>query len=197
MPLLGRGHIGPSGREVPSAVFHGLSTWHLVPQWYSRKSLHDAGELRSNYRDGQMHQRLMQVLRDHQGHHILAQTEAAKIACSDTAAEADIVLDCIAPGLAVPLAPEALEDTLASALGAIVACAQECVAQAGITPDKMQAVYLTGGSSALAPLGEALARVFPQATLTVGDRFTSVAAGLAYGGAALGAGAEILDEIAA
>ncbi len=197
MPLLGRGHIGPSGREVPSAVFHGLSTWHLVPQWYSRKSLHDAGELRSNYRDGQMHQRLMQVLRDHQGHHILAQTEAAKIACSDTAAEADIVLDCIAPGLAVPLAPEALEDTLASALGAIVACAQECVAQAGIAPDKMQAVYLTGGSSALAPLGEALARVFPQATLTVGDRFTSVAAGLAYGGAALGAGAEILDEMAA
>jgi hypothetical chaperone protein len=178
-------------------VFHGLSTWHLVPQWYSRKSLHDAGELRSNYRDGQMHQRLMQVLRDHQGHHILAQTEAAKIACSDTAAEADIVLDCIAPGLAVPLAPEALEDTLASALGAIVACAQECVAQAGVTAEKLQAVYLTGGSSALAPLGEALARVFPQATLTVGDRFTSVAAGLAYGGAALGAGAEILDEIAA
>ena len=115
----------------------------------------------------------------------------------NTAANADIRLDCIAPGLAVPLAPEALEDTLASALGAIVACAQECVAQAGIAPDKMQAVYLTGGSSALAPLGEALARVFPQATLTVGDRFTSVAAGLAYGGAALGAGAEILDEIAA
>ena len=48
MPLLGLGHTGPHGRSMPSSLFHALSTWHLVPQCYTRKSLHDAAQLRSD-----------------------------------------------------------------------------------------------------------------------------------------------------
>jgi hypothetical chaperone protein len=44
-------------------------------------------------------------------------------------------------------------------------------------------VYLTGGSSALRPLMEALQAAMPGATLVSGDRFGGVAAGLAYAGA--------------
>jgi hypothetical chaperone protein len=44
-------------------------------------------------------------------------------------------------------------------------------------------VYLTGGSSALQPLMDALQAALPGATLVPGDRFGGVAAGLAYAGA--------------
>ena len=186
MPLLGLGHVGPHGRSMPSSLFHALSTWHLVPQCYTRKSLHDAAQLRSDYTEPHLHERLMHVLHERQGHRILAHTEAAKIDCSNTHADAHIALDCIAPHLSVPLTPAGLDATLQAQVASIVACAQACVARSGVPASRLQALYLTGGSSALAPLGVALGRAFPGAQRVTGDRLGSVAAGLAYGGAALG-----------
>jgi hypothetical chaperone protein len=46
----------------------------------------------------------------------------------------------------------------------------------------IDAIYLTGGSSALAPLVQALEQTFAGATLVHGDRFGGVAAGLAWAG---------------
>ena len=186
MPLLGLGHTGPHGRSMPSSLFHALSTWHLVPQCYTRKSLHDAAQLRTDYREPALHKRLMHVLHERQGHRILAHTETAKIACSNTRADAQLELDCIERGLSVPLTPTGLDDTLQTQMGSIVACALECAARAGLAPHSIDALYLTGGSSALAPLAVALGQAFPGARLLTGDRLGSVAAGLAYGGAALG-----------
>jgi len=51
----------------------------------------------------------------------------------------------------------------------------------------VDAVYLTGGSSALRPLVDALRLAMPQATLVEGNRFGGVAAGLAYAGARVAA----------
>lgn len=180
MPLLGLGHVGPSGREVPSGVFFDLSTWHLIHQSYARKSLAHAADLRDAYTDRVLHQRLLHVLQERVGHHILANVEAAKITCSLSNAEATIDLDCIARGLTARLTPEGLAQALQAQLERVVQCAQECVALAGVArPD---AVYLTGGSSALAPLQTAMQALFPQARMVAGDRFGSVAAGLAYAG---------------
>ncbi len=62
----------------------------------------------------------------------------------------------------------------------VVACAQDCVRLAALGHDSLDAVYLTGGSSALRPFQEALRRAFPDATLVEGDFFGGVASGLAY-----------------
>ncbi len=180
MPLLGLGHTGPSGREVPSGIFFDLSTWHLIHQSYSRKSLAQAADLRDAYRDRTLHQRLLHVLQERVGHHILANVESAKIACSLSGAQATVDLDCIARSLTAQISPEGLAQALQAQLARVVQCAQECVALAGVArPD---AVYLTGGSSALAPLQTALQAVFGDTRMVVGDRFASVAAGLAYAG---------------
>ncbi len=180
MPLLGLGHTGPSGREVPSGVFFDLSTWHLIHQSYARKNLAHAADLRDAYTDRALHQRLLHVLQERVGHHILANVETAKIACSLSGAAATVDLDCIARDLTAQISPEGLAQALQAHLARVVQCAQECVALAGVArPD---AVYLTGGSSALAPLQTALQALFPQTRMVAGDRFGSVAAGLAYAG---------------
>jgi len=177
MPLLGLGHIGPSGREVPSPVFFRLSTWHLIHQCYSRSNLHEAGDLRHSYADRVLHRRLMHVLHARDGHRILAGVEAAKIACSNSGVATPLDLDCIEHGLVAQLSPAGLGETLQDRLEDVVDCARACVRTAGIGPP--EAVYLTGGSSALAPLGAAFEAAFPGVRTVTGDRFGSVVAGLA------------------
>ena len=181
MPLLGYGHVGLSGREVPSGMFFDLSTWHLIHHAYARKSVHHAQELWTDYTDIALHKRLMQVLNEHHGHRLLAHVEAAKIACSVTNADTAIDVACIGEDLQARLSPAALEQALHAQLEKIVACAQQCVSAAGLA--SVDAVYLTGGSSALRPLMDALQRVFPAASMVQGDLFGGVAAGLAYSGA--------------
>jgi len=181
MPLLGYGHVGPSGREVPSGVFFDLSTWHLIHHAYARKSVHHAQELWTDYTDLALHKRLMRVLNEHHGHRLLAHVEAAKIACSVSNADTTIDVACIGDDLQALLSPVALEQALHAQLQKIVACAQQCVSDSGLA--SVDAVYLTGGSSALRPLMDALQSVFPAASMVQGDLFGGVAAGLAYSGA--------------
>ncbi|MDP2000102.1 MAG: Hsp70 family protein [Rhodoferax sp.] len=186
MPHLGLGHTGPSGREVPSSVFFDLSTWHLIHHAYSRKSLAQATELWRSYTDRRLHERLMDVLRERQGHQILAHVEEAKISCSMSSAPADIDLDCVEPGLTAALTPEHMRALLAQQVGTVVQCAKACVERAASGSAAIDVVYLTGGSSALTPLVDALNLAFPGASLVKGDRFGGVAAGLAWAGFAAG-----------
>ena len=69
------------------------------------------------------------------------------------------------------------------AINQIVQCAQQCVQRSGLA--SVDTIYLTGGSSALRPLVEALRTAMPEATLVEGNRFGGVAAGLGYAGATL------------
>jgi hypothetical chaperone protein len=111
MPLLGLDHVGPSGREVPSGIFHDLATWHLIHHAYARARLHHAAELWTAYANLALHRRLMHVLQQRLGHQLLANVEAAKIACANAAHSADIDLACIEPTLHATLAPETLNQT--------------------------------------------------------------------------------------
>jgi hypothetical chaperone protein len=184
MPLLGYRHQGTGGRPVPNSVFFDLATWHLIHQAYTRRALHFAAELRPSYADPVLHQRLMQVLGGQHGHRLLSAVEAAKIACSESGQLAAIDLAFLGAGLVAGIDTGRLQEALQTSVAQVVQCAQACVHAAGRT--SVDVVYLTGGSSALRPLVEALRAAMPQAQLVEGNRFGGVAAGLAHAGAAVG-----------
>ena len=181
MPHLGYKHVGTGGRIVPSSVFFDLSTWHLIHQAYTRKALHFAKELWTDYTDQTLHRRLMNALEEQHGHRMLASVEAAKIACSISGADAAVDLDFLDRSLAAHIDAEGMEAALHTSIAQVVQCAQACVAAAGL--QGVDAVYLTGGSSALRTLIAALRDAMPDATLVEGNRFGGVAAGLAWAGA--------------
>ena len=187
MPLLGYRHIGTGGRPVPNSVFFDMTTWHLIHQAYTRKAMHFAKELWTDYKDQTLHARLMDALEGQHGHRMLAGVEAAKIACSISGADALVDLDFLGHGpsehLGATISAPGMADTLQQALTQVVECAQQCVERSGLPG--VDAVYLTGGSSALRPLVEALRATMPNATLVEGNRFGGVAAGLGYAGAAM------------
>ncbi|RYF01498.1 MAG: Hsp70 family protein [Comamonadaceae bacterium] len=180
MPLLGFRHRGPHGREVPSRVFFDLATWHLIPWQYSAKSMRDAQQLRGDYSKPVLHDRLMSVLNERWGHRLANEVEQAKIAASQQGASAPIALDWLDGGLGVAITPEDLAQHLHASLAQVAECAQECLRLAGVTHHDIGAIYLTGGSSALRALRDALGTAFPGTPQVEGDLFGGVATGLAY-----------------
>lgn len=186
MPCLGYKHIGTGGRPVPSSVFFDLSTWHLIHQAYTRKAMHFAKELWTDFTDQSLHARLMDALEGQYGHRMLAAVEAAKIACSSTGDDARVALEFLANMQAVEppqVTAAGMQTGLQDAVAQVVRCAQDCVQLSGL--EKVDVVYLTGGSSALRPLVAALQMAMPHAQLVSGNQFGGVAAGLAYAGSVL------------
>lgn len=180
MPLLGYRHLGPEGREVPHRVFLDLSTWHLIQWQYLPRALSQAQNLRTNYSDQKLHQRLMKVLREREGHRIAFEVEQAKIRCSVSDGATQVDLSCLEPHLSAPMAPSDMQTQLGAQLARTVACARECVQAAGLEDGDLGAIYLTGGSSALLPFQRALQAAFPTVPMVTGDLFGGVASGLAY-----------------
>ena len=180
MPLLGHRHTGPQQREVPSRVFFDLSTWHLIHWLYQPRAISQAQSLRSNYADPRLHQRLMTVLAQRHGHRIAYELEQAKIRCSQQDQGTRVDLSHVEPGLGATMETADLREHLAALLARTVACARDCVQRAGLGDGALDAIYLTGGSSALRPFQQALQAEFAGVPLVEGDLFGGVASGLAY-----------------
>jgi hypothetical chaperone protein len=160
-------------------VFYDLATWHLIQWQYSPKALRDAQALRTDYRDPQLHQRLMAVLEERLGHRLADAVEQAKIQASSTGGDALLDLGWLETGLQTGITQD----------GCTARCrhrwcrwwsAQHCVQLAGLPAGGVDAIYLTGGSSALRTLRDALAQAFPAVPQVEGDLFGGVATGLAY-----------------
>jgi hypothetical chaperone protein len=180
MPLLGYGHLGPDSREVPNRVFFELATWHLINWQYQPKAMVQAKALQTNYTDVRLHDRLMRVLTERYGHHMAHDVEQAKIRCSQTNSDSDIDLSYLEANLAASLSTADLHAHLAQLLANTVTCARECVQRACLTHGKPDAIYLTGGSSALRTFQQALQTEFSGVPLVEGDLFGGVASGLVY-----------------
>ena len=180
MPLMGYRHRGPQQREVPSRIFFDLSTWHLINWLYQSRALTQARSLRSNYADPSLHERLMKVLNHRQGHHVAHELEQAKIRCSQSLAGTTVDLSFIERGCSVHLTPADMQEHLAGLLQRVVTSALDCVQRANLKPGQLDAIYLTGGSSALQPFQHALQAEFAGVALVEGDLFGGVATGLAY-----------------
>ena len=180
MPLLGYGHLGPDKREVPNRVFFDLATWHLINWQYQPKAVAQAKALQVNYSDVRLHDRLMRVLTERYGHHMAHDVEQAKIRCSQANSDTNIDLSYLEANLAASLTTEDLHAHLSQLLANTVACARKCVQLAGLTNGKPDAIYLTGGSSALRTFQEALQAEFAGVPLVEGDLFGGVASGLVY-----------------
>ncbi|MFT3663962.1 Hsp70 family protein [Piscinibacter sp.] len=181
LPAFGYGSLGPSlngapPREVPSGVYFDLATWHLINTVYNPQRVAELRAMRGFYADARQHQRLMTVVDERLGHELAARAEAAKIAVAE-GGRSTIDLSSVERGLAVELSePQALA-ALEHDMGRIVEAARETARAAGL--GAVDALYFTGGSTGLRLLAQRIAAAFPGARIVRGDRFASVAGGLA------------------
>lgn len=180
MPRLGLGARGPAAagaREVPSAIYHDLATWHLINTCYRPQRVAELRAMADWYDDPVPHRRLMQVLDQRLGHDLTARSEAAKIEAG-SAGVARIDLSRVEPGLEATLDEATALRALDGDLERIVAAARQTLRLAAVDADAVQALYFTGGSTGWPPLTQRLAAAFPRARTVHGDRLASVARGL-------------------
>jgi hypothetical chaperone protein len=150
----------------------------LINTVYNPQRVVELRGMRSFYADPVLHGRLMTVVTRHYGHDLVARAESAKIAVAAGGATT-LELGHVEPGLASRLDAAAAHAALDADLERIVDAARTTVDQAGVAPGDVDALYLTGGSTGLDTLSERLARAFAGTRVVRGDRFASVATGLA------------------
>ena len=182
LPVLGYGAFGPAApgapaREVPSAIYFDLATWHLINTVYNPLRIAELRQMRGFYAEPKHHARLLCVLAERLGHDLLARAETAKIEVSEGGTDR-VDLGRVEAGLAVELSSATAHRALDADADRIVAAARETVGQAGLHARAIDALYFTGGSTGLRLLTDRLAASFPAAKVVHGDRFASVATGL-------------------
>lgn len=180
LPLVGLGAQGPDGqgaRQVPSTIYHDLATWHLINTCYRPRRVAEWRAMADWFTDPELHRRLMRVLELRLGHELAAKSEAAKISAA-AGTPAQVALDALAPGLVATVDEALAVGAIHADLDRIVEAAVRTVRDAGLAPERLDALYFTGGSTGLAPLTERLSARFATARPVQGDRLASVATGL-------------------
>lgn len=178
MPHFGRGSLyGSKKLEMPKAIYWDLSTWSNINSVYEHKVSAMLRSLRKEAQSPALLDRLLSVIESRSGHRLISDIERAKIALSsETSATVD--LGYVESGFAVTVGRDAFVTSIADLLTRIETCIRSTVADAGLAPDKINTVFLTGGSSMALPVQALVRAMFAQATITSGDVFGAVGKGL-------------------
>jgi hypothetical chaperone protein len=178
MPLLGLGtQLVEKELPMPSALYHELATWATINFAYTYKNEREVAELVSLAREPEKVERLLTVLRQRLGHRLAFAVEDGKIALSaeDCAA---VPLGFLEAGLAVTATRADFDRAIEDRTERLHRAARHCIAAAGLRPDGIDTIFLTGGSSRVPAVRAAIARASPAARLAGGSDLLSVALGL-------------------
>ena len=187
MPLLGLGSPMRRGDlAVPNAYFHDLATWSAINRLYNQKTLREIDEVIRDCARPALVARLRAVVEGERGHALAGAVEGAKIAASE-AGTTELDLGFVERGLAAPVDRSALSAQTGDLARAVAARIGRCLAQAGLAPERIDALFLTGGSTGLPHLRAALTSTLPAARVVEGDTFGSVGLGLTIEAARRGA----------
>jgi hypothetical chaperone protein len=184
MPHLGKGTelrkiMGPGSSPTPNAIFNDLATWEMIPFLYTPQNRRLAAEMVRLAHQPEKLSRLAKVLEEELGHDMSFAVERGKIAANGGEEAANIFLDKIEAGLAIPLSAEALTASLAQHADALAKGARETLRIAGLEVACVDRVVYVGGSSLMSMVSQTMKAQFPQAIHAFNDVFTAVADGLA------------------
>ncbi|MDD3182664.1 MAG: Hsp70 family protein [Alphaproteobacteria bacterium] len=184
MPLFGYGSktrplfSGEKILELPSFYFHELATWHRINFLYNNKTLLSIGDIRYRAERQDLLDRFVKIIKNQEGHRLAGDVEAAKIILSEKEV-ASILLEYVEHGLQEPVYRQAFEDSIRQEKNKIILNVRECIKQSGLAPSSINTVFFTGGSTAIPAIARACKDEVPEAKVIEGNRFGSVALGLA------------------
>ena len=179
MPELGYGTPTKDGkRNLPVSYFNDLATWQRINQLYPNKANVDLRQIRQEAAQPHLVERMIDIVRHRQGHALAGLVERAKIDLTEQA-ETVIDLPLTEEKLGIALTAGQLDAAIAAAVQRIVDQMAETVRAAGLVPAQIETLFLTGGSTAIRQVRDAVERMFPHAKVVKGDVFGSVGLGLA------------------
>lgn len=170
-------NIHKPGMILPHPPFANFASWHLINTLYEKSSLLEIKSMRQDIAGKHLIDRFIKVIERREAHRVGIEVEAAKVGLS-AADEVNLCLDFVEQGLDIPVNKAEFNHTIMASCDKVVASMHECLAQAGITPQKVGSVFLTGGTTSVELFRSKLVAGFAHAKIVDGDKFGSVGLGL-------------------
>ncbi|MBY6240960.1 Hsp70 family protein [Methylosinus sp. Sm6] len=172
-----KSHFGGKILPVPNGYFVDLATWHRINLLYTPEISRELLDLEKRSLTPGLLRRLRGAIEARQGHQIALGVEAAKIALS---AEEHGAIDLteIEAGLVIAATRADLQAAVETRLASLRAASAETLRQAGLDAERIDAIFLTGGSTAIPAVRAAVTAIAPKARVVEGDMFGSVGLGL-------------------
>ncbi len=180
MPTLGYGGklIGPKNLNTPNWIYQTLSTWSEVNFIYASKLKSDVNWVIRNGVNKNHMQRLDQVI-DHQyGHKLCHQIEKAKMMLSEKD-HSIIDLNYLEKNSEIKVNGTSIPDILKTEIENFNNAVQETLRICHLSTQRIGTICLTGGSTNLEAVKQAITVLFPHALMVEQDKFSSVCKGLA------------------
>ena len=179
MPELGFGTPTKDGkRNLPVGYFFDLATWQRINLLYTSKAMNDLRQIRYEAARPDLVERMIDIVRHRQGHALAAKVERAKIALTDFS-EARIDLDMLDDKFSLPVTAADLARAITGAVERITDTVTRTLDDAGVDAERIDTLFLTGGSTAIPQVRNGILAMFPKASVVHGDMFGSVGLGLA------------------
>ncbi|MCC3246014.1 Hsp70 family protein [Methylocystis sp. WRRC1] len=182
MPSLGQGSemrvpFGDKILPVANAFFVDLATWHRINLLYTPKVARELREMERHSLSPMKIARLAEVIESRRGHSIALAVENAKIALS---AQESALIDLteIEPDFLIAATDKLLHEAIVDQLGALSRTLRETLKASGLPGQRIDAVFLTGGSTAIPAVRAAVTAQTPAAKIVEGDMFGAVGLGL-------------------
>ncbi|HTI66138.1 MAG TPA: Hsp70 family protein [Caulobacteraceae bacterium] len=183
-PELGKGSDYLSfGKLLPIPVRY-YSTFARWDQLALMRASREMREIRKLVRDAvepEKLERLVEVLDDNHGYLMYRAVSALKQALS-SAHQAEFRFEAGAVSIVRTVARTEFEGWIAPELGRIEQAVDAALADAGLTPDAVDRVFLTGGSSLVPAVRDIFKRRFDPSRIETGNELESIASGLALMG---------------
>lgn len=186
MPLLGKGSsiLGMNGAklEMPASLYYDLTSWHLLNNLYSTKNINDVKNLYLSSEQKPLVKRVITVLEKNLGHYLLQAAEDSKINLS-TILNDTLDISKVEDDLQVLITRESFESYCQDLIDRLKSTIQRTLIIAGIHADRIDSVFLTGGTTQIPAVYQMISSLLPNSKFIVGDIYGSVAKGLAIAAA--------------
>jgi hypothetical chaperone protein len=182
-PLFGDGAVQRStGLPLPRHLFTRLRSWQTILELNTPRNMELIRSLKREFDRPEQLAALETLVEKNYGVAFFQAVEGAKVSLSDHLAT-EVRLVNADLRLHHALTRAAFEETVGPQVRAARGCVELAVSAAGLTPEAIDQVLTTGGSSRIPVFRRMLSEVLPRAKLQESDLFTSVASGLAVSGA--------------
>lgn len=183
-PELGKGSDYVSfGKVLPVPVryYSSFARWDQLALMRTSREMREIRKLVRNAVEPEKLERLIEVIDDNHGYHLYRAVSALKEALS-ARDEAEFRFEAGDISIVRTVARSEFEGWIAPELEKIEVAVDAALADAGLTPDGIDRVFLTGGSSLVPAVRDVFRRRFPIDRIATGAELESIASGLALMG---------------
>jgi hypothetical chaperone protein len=180
-PLLGKGDtytVMGKHLPVPPEYFAGFARWHRLSLMRAPRTLREIEEVAAASTHPDRLRTLIRLIEDELGYQLYQSVSALKAELSHTETA---ILRFAHSGFAIerPIARHEFDAWIAGDLRRIAATIDQSLTNAGVRPDEIDRVFLTGGTSFVPAVQTLFTQRFGADKVSAGGEFVSVAEGLA------------------